>query len=112
MKNSIGKKLFNISTQGTSQLNQFDLLQRRRQKPTNNLVSMLGLIALSLASLNVIGSMPRASSMPALSRPPLPTRQEMAISGVPQKHQLTPTEASPEPANPQIRQPIQSSRTF
>ena len=112
MKNFTGRKLFNNSPQGTSQLNQFDLLQRRRQKPTNNVASMLGLIALSLASLNVMGSMPRASSKPALSRPPLPTRQEMAISGVPQKQQLTPTEASPEPANPQIRQPIQSSRTF
>ena len=112
MKNFAGSKFFDNSTQGTLQLNQFDLLQRRRQKPTKSMASMLGLIALSLASLNVIGSMPKASSMPALSRPPLPTRQEMAISGVPQKHQLTPTEASPEPANPQIRQPIQSRRTF
>ena len=73
---------------------------------------MLGLIAMSLASLNVMGSMPRASAKPELSRPPLPTRQDMAIGGVPYKHQIKSSDASQQSANPQIRQPVQSNRAF
>ena len=112
MKKSIERKIFHSSVQGTSQLNQFDLLQRRRQKPPKSFASILGLIALSLASLNAMGSIPRASAKPELSRPPLPTRQDMAIGGVPYKHQIKSSDASQQSANPQIRQPVQSSRAF
>ena len=110
MKNFRRRKLFELRTQRTSQLNQFDLLQRRRQKPGKSLAPILSLIALGLASLNVIGDVQKASSKPVLDRPSLPTPQDMRISGMDPTPQPKPANSSQRVKEPFMRQPIYSSR--